>query len=38
MGINLVLVLEHLFTGRPTLTRRNAQRIVDTLLEGCSVK
>jgi AcrR family transcriptional regulator len=38
MGINLVLVLEHLFTGRPTLTRRNAQRVVDTLLEGCSVK
>jgi len=38
MGINLVLVLEHLFTGRPTLTRRNAERVVDTLLEGCSVK
>jgi len=38
MGINLVLVLEHLFTGRPTLTRRNAEKIVDTLLEGCSAK
>ncbi len=38
MGINLVLVLEHLFTGRPTLTRRNAEKVVDTLLEGCLVK
>ncbi len=38
MGINLVLVLEHLFTGRPILTRRNAEKVVDTLLEGCSAK
>ncbi len=38
MGINLMLVLEHLFTGRPTLTRRNAEKVVDTLLEGCLVK
>ena len=38
MGINLVLVLEHLFTGRPTITRRNAEKVVGIILEGCSVK
>lgn len=38
MGMNLVLVLEHLFTGRPTLTRRNAEKVVGALLEGCSAK
>ena len=38
MGMNLVLVLEHLFTGRPTLTRRNAEKIVGILLEGCCAK
>jgi TetR/AcrR family transcriptional regulator len=35
MGINLIAVLEHHFTGRSTLTRRSAERYVDLLLDGC---
>jgi len=38
MGMNLILALEHLFTGRPTITRRNAEKVVGIILEGCSVK
>lgn len=36
MGINLITVLENVFTGRPTLTRQGAERYVDILLQGCS--
>ncbi len=32
MGVMLVEILEYLFTGRRTLTRRNAERLVDLLL------
>ena len=35
MGMNLITVLEHHFTGRPTLTLRNAERLVNILLDGC---
>lgn len=34
IGMNLIAVLEHLFTGRATLTRRAARRHVGLLLEG----
>jgi AcrR family transcriptional regulator len=36
MGMELIAVLEHFFTKRPTLTRRNAGRYVDFLLRGCN--
>lgn len=32
MGMMLIKLLEYLFTGRPTLTRRNAEKLVDLLL------
>jgi len=32
MGVMLVEILEYLFTGRRTLTRRNAEKLVDLLL------
>jgi TetR/AcrR family transcriptional regulator len=32
MGMMLITILEYLFTGRRTLTRRNAERLVDLLL------
>ena len=32
MGMMLIQILEYLFTGRRTLTRRNAERLVDLLL------
>ena len=32
MGMMLIVVLEYLFTGRKTLTRRNAEKLVDLLL------
>ncbi len=32
MGVMLVQILEYLFTGRRTLTRRNAERVVDLFL------
>jgi TetR/AcrR family transcriptional regulator len=32
MGMMLIVILEYLFTGRRTLTRRNAERLVDLLL------
>ncbi|HYK87658.1 MAG TPA: TetR/AcrR family transcriptional regulator [Acidobacteriota bacterium] len=35
MGMNLMAILEHVITGRPTVTRRSAERQVDTLLKGC---
>jgi len=34
MGMELVAILEHLFTRRPTLTRRSAEKCVDILLRG----
>jgi AcrR family transcriptional regulator len=37
MGMQLIATLEHLFTGRLTLTRRRAERCVDLLLRGCMV-
>jgi AcrR family transcriptional regulator len=36
MGISIIAVLENLFTGRRTLTRRSAENYVDILLRGCS--
>ncbi len=36
MGMNLMAVLEHVTTGRPTVSRRNAERQVDILLKGCA--
>jgi TetR/AcrR family transcriptional regulator len=38
MGMETFAVLEHFFTGRAVLTRRNAVSLVDTLLDGCRVK
>jgi AcrR family transcriptional regulator len=35
MGINIIAVLENLFTGRATLTRRSAEEYIDILLRGC---
>jgi TetR/AcrR family transcriptional regulator len=35
MGAMLIEILEYLFTGRRTLTRRNAERLVDLLLPSC---
>lgn len=32
MGMMLIQILEYFFTGRPTLTRRNAEKLVDLLL------
>jgi AcrR family transcriptional regulator len=34
MGMILIAILEYLFTGRRTLTRRNAERLVDLLLSS----
>jgi AcrR family transcriptional regulator len=38
MGMQLFTMLEHLFTGRPTITRRRAEKCVDLLLQGCAVR
>jgi AcrR family transcriptional regulator len=38
MGLQLFAMLEHLFTGRPTITRGRAARCVDLLLRGCTVR
>ena len=38
MGMNLIAILENVFTGRPALTRRTAERHVDYLLRGCEVR
>ncbi len=38
MGLDLIAILENLFTGRSTLNRRTAARHVDLLLRGCSVR
>jgi TetR/AcrR family transcriptional regulator len=38
MGLQLFAELEHLVTGRPTLTRRRAAQCVDLLLEGCAAR
>jgi len=38
MGMDLIAVLEHLFTGRAILTRRTAERHVDLLLNGAGMK
>jgi TetR/AcrR family transcriptional regulator len=35
LGINTIAVLEYFFTRRRTLTKRNAERYVDVLLQGC---
>jgi hypothetical protein len=32
MGMILIAILEHLFTGRRTLTKRNAEQLIDLLL------
>jgi AcrR family transcriptional regulator len=37
IGMQLIATLEFLFTGRPTLTRRRAEKCVDLLLQGCEV-
>jgi hypothetical protein len=38
MGMEFFASLENLFTGRATLTRKNAASLVDVLLDGCSVR
>ncbi len=38
MGMQLFAMLEHLFTSRPTITRRRAEKCVDLLLQGCAVR
>jgi AcrR family transcriptional regulator len=38
MGMQLIATLEHLFTGRRTLTRRRAEQCVDVLLRGCAAR
>jgi TetR/AcrR family transcriptional regulator len=37
MGMNIIAMLENFITGRSTLTRRSAEKNVDTLLHGCAV-
>ncbi len=37
IGLNLISILEHQFTGRPTLTRRRAEHNVDFVLRNCRV-
>jgi len=37
MGMDLMTILEHLCTGRSTLTLKRAERNVDLLLNGCLV-
>jgi TetR/AcrR family transcriptional regulator len=36
MGISTIAILENLFTGRNTLTRRSAEKFIDIILHGCS--
>jgi len=36
MGMELIATIEHLFTKRPTLTKRCAERCVDLILRGYS--
>lgn len=38
MGMSLITIMENHFTGRPTLTRRNAMKLVDVLLDGCAAE
>jgi TetR/AcrR family transcriptional regulator len=38
MGLDLIAILENLFTGRSTLNRRTAARHVDLLLKGCCIR
>jgi len=38
MGMETFAILEHFFTRRAVLTRRNAASLVDTLLDGCRAK
>lgn len=38
MGMNLIAVLENIFTGNSVLTRRSAELYVDILLQNCSVQ
>jgi hypothetical protein len=38
LGMPLIATLEHLFIGRPSLTRRRAEKCIDLLLQGCVVQ
>ena len=38
MGMQLMATLEHLFTGRPTITKRRAEQYVDLLLQGAAAR
>jgi AcrR family transcriptional regulator len=38
MGMEFFAILENLFTGRATLTRKYAASLVDVLLDGCRVR
>lgn len=38
IGMQLIASLEYLFTGRPTLTRRRAEKCVDLLLQGSAIR
>jgi AcrR family transcriptional regulator len=38
LGMDMIAVLEHALTGRSTLSRRNAEKYVDFLLQGCTVR
>jgi AcrR family transcriptional regulator len=38
LGMPLIATLEHLFIGRPPLTRRRAEKCIDLLLQGCVVR
>jgi AcrR family transcriptional regulator len=38
MGMQLMATLEHLFTGRPTITTRRAAQCVDLLLHGAAAR
>ena len=37
MSMNIIAILEHHLTGRPTLTRRRAERHVDMILKSCTL-
>ena len=36
MGVMLIRILEYFFTGRPTLSRRTAEKLVDLLMPSAS--
>ena len=38
MGMSLITILANLFTGKPALNRRDAEKLVGVLLDGCAAE